>query len=30
VEQLTDVLWAVEIGEVRLPAERLPSLGGSN
>ena len=30
VEQLTDVLWAVEIGEVRLPAERLPTLGGSN
>jgi hypothetical protein len=30
VEQLTDVLWAVEIGEVRLPAERLPALGGSN
>jgi AAA ATPase domain len=30
VEQLTDVLWAVEIGEVRLPAERLPALGGSS
>ena len=30
LEQLTDVLWAVEIGEVRLPAEHLPTLGGSN
>jgi hypothetical protein len=28
VEQLTDVLWAVEIGEVRLPAGSLPSPGG--
>ena len=28
VEQLTDVLWAVEIGEVRLPAGPLPSPGG--